>query len=54
VVFEGTARRNAHIRVLGHKKNLSEADQSLKLVVGDARLELAAFGSGDQRSILLS
>ena len=36
-----------HPRILAQKKDLPEADRSLKLVVGDARLERATSGSGD-------
>jgi len=42
------------IAYLGTKKDSSEADKSLKSLVGDARLERATSGSGDQRSIQLS
>ena len=42
------------IAYLGTKKASSEADRPFELVVGDARLERATSGSGDQRSIQLS
>ena len=40
--------------VLESKKGLRKMSKSFILVVGDARLERATSGSGDQRSIQLS